>query len=636
MALRSRILRALIVLVLGACSGDPAWFGAGRLDAPRAVELDPARCGTPAAGGLVEYAWADTAAAGRACVRVFTGLRRTALGGAGREAPQAVVPTRIVTPTELFNWAERTYPQFFPSSRQNLVLGPYTYRYYPESQNHAAVAGDEIYVQGPISGGSLMRVGTLAEFTCLVDPTACGGPPRDCTAPASWMVDGNVCVPDAGQPAALANGELLGYFDFTGNPTGVANFRCTDGTLSIVGSPTCRLAPPRDCDTRTLSWTVGGQTCTPDAAEPTTLASGATRTFVDSIGTTGSAPVQCTDGTLALLAGASCSAPVTIACPTIPRDWKVGESICTADAAPSGLPNGASVVLQDTSEPVLGSIAYVCGNGTLLISGTPTCASRVPNLQDSFGGDGGPADGGANGDGTAGDGAAIVGGTVWAVDTRGRTVFADRTTDSQGYFRLKLTGMVPPLVLNVRRTDGVIRRSLSTQPLKTNGYIFIAVTGLTDWIAADVSRQVSGVASAAALTPAMMVTQPSAVPAAVSALKGNAFVAAEIAAAGLDAATFDPLTTPFRPNGTGHDRVLDNLVITVDSSGATVIGPTYCNTPKSWTEGGNTCFPDEGTAATIASLSTLIARDSVLPLRGTVGFTCIRGVLQAPVLPTCR
>lgn len=647
MAKTLRHWRVLLVLVLGSCSDDPSPWQAGRLDAPASVRLAAASCGTPSGGGLVAHEWAETAAAGRACVRAFTGMRRAALSVAGaaadateRERAQAVVPTRIITVTELFNWAERTYPQFFPSSRTNQVLSPYTYRYYPESQNHAAVAGDEIFVQGPISGGSLLRVGTLAEFTCLVDPTACGGPPppRDCTAPASWTVDGNVCAPDPGQPATLINGTILGYFDFTGNPTGVANFKCTDGQLGIVGSPICRLAAPRACDTSALNWTSGGQSCMPNPGSPATLDSGASFTFTDSTGTTGSAAYQCTDGTLSAVGAPSCNAPTALACPTVPRDWKVVNEICTADAAPTGLPAGASVVLGDTSEPVIGSITYVCSAGTLLISGTPTCFSPLPRVLDSFGGDGGAADGGASGDGTAGDGAPIVGGTVWVVDTTGRTVFADKPTDAQGYFRLKLTGMVPPLVLNVRRPDGVIRRSLSTQPLKTNGYIFIAITGLTDWVAADVSRQVSGVMSAAALTPAMIASRPSAVPAAVSALRGNEFVNAELVAAGIAVATFDPLAVgaPFRPNGTGYDRVLDNLVITTDASGAPVIGPTFCFTPKSWTVGGNTCFPNEGTATTIASFRTLIVSDSVLPLRGTVGFTCIRGVLQPPVLPTCR
>lgn len=625
-----RLWRLAAVLVLAACSsGDSEPFRAGALDAPASVRQQASACVNPSGGGLIAHEWAADAEGGRHCVRAFTGLRRSSLS-AVREAPQAV-PSRIISINELFNWAERTYPQFFPSARSNNVLGPYTYRYYPESQNHAAVAGDEIFVQGPISGGSLLRVGTLAEFTCQVDPTLCGQPARDCSAPASWNVDGNVCVPDPGQPSTIANGNLLGLFDFTGTVTGVANFRCTDGALAIVGTPSCRFVP-RSCDTTNLSWTVGGQTCNRSTNDPTTLASGASFEFTDASGTTGRAVFQCSDGSLATVGVASCSPPQA-ACPTVPREWKVNDSVCSADVASAGLPAGASALLRDTTDPVTGSITYFCDNGQLQISGTPSCSG--PRMEDSFGGDGGAADGSANGDGTAGDGAPIVGGTVWAVDVTGRTVFAASPTDSQGYFRLKLTGMVPPLVLNVRRSDGVVRRSVSTQPLKTNGYIFIAITGLTDWIAADVSQQVSGTRSAAALTPQMIAQQPSAVPAAVNALKNNAFVNAELVAAGINVTTFDPLSTPFRPNGTGHDRVLDNLIITTDASGATVIGPTYCFTPASWTVGGNTCVPNAGTPSTIPSLTTLIVGDSVGPLRGTVGFTCIRGVLQAPVLPNC-
>jgi hypothetical protein len=132
----------------------------------------------------------------------------------------------------------------------------------------------------------------------------------------------------------------------------------------------------------------------------------------------------------------------------------------------------------------------------------PTCEPGT--IQDSFGDNGGSADGGASGDGSAADGAPIVGGRVRVTDTTGREATA--TTDTRGYFRVRLTGMVPPLLVRVTRPDGVVRHSISFQPLRTNGYIFMAVTGLTDMIASEVSTAINdeGGIGAASLTPARL------------------------------------------------------------------------------------------------------------------------------------
>jgi hypothetical protein len=254
-------------------------------------------------------------------------------------------------------------------------------------------------------------------------------------------------------------------------------------------------------------------------------------------------------------------------------------------------------------------------------------------MVDSFGGDGGAADGGASGDGSAGDGAPIVGGLVKVVDTTGKQATA--TTDFQGYFRVKLTGMVPPLVASVTRPDGVVRHSIFTRPLKINGYVFIAITGLTDKIASDVARA-AGFPGATALTPAMVAANLGVIDESLNGLRTDPVVAAAVLMAGLDPATFDPLYTPFRPDHTGYDLVLDNVVVGTDETGATVVRSINCPTPTSWTVGANTCTADAGSPSAIPSGTTVILYDSFSPTYGSVAYSCLRAVLSAPILPSCN
>ncbi|MDP1648683.1 MAG: hypothetical protein Q8M01_10855 [Rubrivivax sp.] len=76
--------------------------------------------------------------------------------------------SRLPTATELFDWAESVYPQFFPDHQPNQFADPYTYRYYPSTGNYVGLAGEEVYVLGPLSGGQLFHVGALNDFAPLV------------------------------------------------------------------------------------------------------------------------------------------------------------------------------------------------------------------------------------------------------------------------------------------------------------------------------------------------------------------------------------------------------------------------------------------------------------------------------------
>lgn len=124
-----------------------------------------AHCGFVAlAGSLVLSACGGgDASDGQAAVVTSSDDRRLPLAVA--KAPDA---------TSFLDWAERAYPQYFPSHQANLSLSPYVYRYYPETGNYIGVPGSTVSVLGPVSGNGVANVGSLSDFACQVTPADCG------------------------------------------------------------------------------------------------------------------------------------------------------------------------------------------------------------------------------------------------------------------------------------------------------------------------------------------------------------------------------------------------------------------------------------------------------------------------------
>ena len=161
------------------------------------------------------------------------------------------LPVRTLpTPTETMNWAELTYPQFFPSRQQNQTSPPYLYRYYPESGNYLGIDGETVAVIGPISGGQLQVVGRLTDFACQISPVHCapvGGSrllagngfslaiKADGTV-LKWgsrLTTDGVSVPNS---VAVKVSDLSGIATITGNDELGAVFAlATDGTLRSWG-----------------------------------------------------------------------------------------------------------------------------------------------------------------------------------------------------------------------------------------------------------------------------------------------------------------------------------------------------------------------------------------------------------------
>lgn len=87
----------------------------------------------------------------------------------------AAAAPQVPTAGELMDWAERTYPQLFPGHQPNQTLANYLYRHYPGTGNYVGVAGNGVYILGPVAGGgpNPVQVGVLADFACQVHPASC-------------------------------------------------------------------------------------------------------------------------------------------------------------------------------------------------------------------------------------------------------------------------------------------------------------------------------------------------------------------------------------------------------------------------------------------------------------------------------
>lgn len=212
------------------------------------------------------------------------------------------------------------------------------------------------------------------------------------------------------------------------------------------------------------------------------------------------------------------------------------------------------------------------GGGAGSVTGTVgddvNSATGLPN---SFGGSSGSGfgRGDSGADGTAGQGAPLVGAAIIITDVAGRSVTA--VTDAQGYYAAKVTNFTAPLVAKALSSNGrVLYYSLSTAPVTTGTFVTVNMTGLTDKIASDVAVAAGG-NGPANLTPQQVAQNLPAVATAKANLR--TLLSSQLAASGLNAATFDPITLPFRPDGSGYDAVLDTTLVTRNGSGTTQITP---------------------------------------------------------------
>lgn len=199
------------------------------------------------------------------------------------------------------------------------------------------------------------------------------------------------------------------------------------------------------------------------------------------------------------------------------------------------------------------------------------------------GGDGGGGDGGdAGADGTGADGAPIQNAVIIFTDAEGRIV---RTrTDSVGYFRINIGGLVAPITARIQRSNNAWMSAMveiiEKAPARTDFYT-INLTGLTDAALARLAQDAGVPGGSDAVTPSVLATNSSRLPNAIASV--NSQISPQLSASGLSAQSFNPFNMPFRPDRTGYDKVLDSLTITKSSSGTTIsesTAPKQCIDPS--------------------------------------------------------
>ena len=86
-------------------------------------------------------------------------------------------PALLTEITELMDFAERRFPDFFPTHEANQTLDPYVYRFYPRTGVYLGVDGRTIRVLGgPFGATSPLDVGSLDDYACEVRLSTCVAP----------------------------------------------------------------------------------------------------------------------------------------------------------------------------------------------------------------------------------------------------------------------------------------------------------------------------------------------------------------------------------------------------------------------------------------------------------------------------
>ena len=193
-------------------------------------------------------------------------------------------------------------------------------------------------------------------------------------------------------------------------------------------------------------------------------------------------------------------------------------------------------------------VAVACGGG----SGTTAAPLAAPTIS-----------------GVAATGLPIANATITVTDATGKTVSV--TADANGAYSVDVTGLTAPFVITASGTVGdstvVLNSVLPTAPA-AGATSTANVTPLTNAIATYLSSTknpddlASGIATQKAnITDSAVAAVTSYLQKALGPLATNAGASA----------TFDPISSQFNANGTGLDKLLDNITITIQpGTGATI------------------------------------------------------------------
>lgn len=215
--------------------------------------------------------------------------------------------------------------------------------------------------------------GIAGPLTALIDETKTGGTFH---SHLDWKISASSGTPPVG--AYLVTLELWSPVLVSGQPKYLTSqpfhviFESGINTQQMQQAFAARITPP--CAAQTLSWSVGGASCSAVAGE---AASGATITLDDtSSPATGSARFSCSSGRWGPPSQASCSLPPPPVCPAQTLSWAVDGQSCSASVASTE--SGQSQVLVDNMAPTLGEASFSCVAGQWSAPSSSRCAVPPP------------------------------------------------------------------------------------------------------------------------------------------------------------------------------------------------------------------------------------------------------------------
>lgn len=184
------------------------------------------------------------------------------------------------------------------------------------------------------------------------------------------------------------------------------------------------------------------------------------------------------------------------------------------------------------------------------------------------GGDGGASVTSTTLSGMAATGAAFTDAVITVVDSRGQTVGTSSAVGSNGTYSIALaSGAVAPFILTASRTsaDGSVESLVSVVPSTTGSSAVVNITPITNLIASRLSSSGNPLNLATELAGGTTVVNATTLAAKVTEVQ--TILGPVLAATGT--AGTSPLTGAFAVDGTGYDRLLDSIKVTITPASAT-------------------------------------------------------------------
>lgn len=88
-------------------------------------------------------------------------------------AANPAFPRRLPTNDELFDWAEGSFPALFPTHATTQAAPPFAFRHYPSTSTYLGTANNEVFVVGPATAGTLVKAGSVPDFSCVAVKDNC-------------------------------------------------------------------------------------------------------------------------------------------------------------------------------------------------------------------------------------------------------------------------------------------------------------------------------------------------------------------------------------------------------------------------------------------------------------------------------